>query len=217
MPTTEVAGLSDAQDRFVAMMPEIEPRAEVAFRHLDPEAREEAVAEAMALCWRNYLHCAAVGKPVAPASLAHYAAVSVRSGRTCCGESSTDVLAPRTRLLGRATVESLDAASIRGSGSDRDGWWDRSDTLEDRRLLERPFERVRIRHDYGKFLSLPSVTDQERRVFDLLALGYRTGEIARDLHVSAPRACQIKQAMGRKLRQFLRPGRRRARGYTASA
>ncbi len=211
MTTAEVAGLPGAQDRFVAMLPEIESRAEAAFRRLDPEAREDAVAEATALCWQNYLHRAAIGKPVGPASLAYYAALGVRSGRSCCGESSTDVLAPRTRLLGRATVESLDAVPVRRSGDGQDGWWDRSEALEDRRLLERPFERVRIKHDYGKFLCLPEVTDQERRVFNLLALGHGTGEIARDLQVSAPRACQIKHAMGRKLRAFMRPDRPCAR------
>ena len=70
------------------------------------------------------------------------------------------------------------------------GWWDRSDTLEDRRTLEQPFERVRIKHDYGAFLAQPYVTDQEQRVFELLAEGWRTGEMARELNVAPVNPCR---------------------------
>jgi hypothetical protein len=40
-----------AQDRFVGMVSEIQARANATFRHLNPEAREEAAAETLALCW----------------------------------------------------------------------------------------------------------------------------------------------------------------------
>ena len=189
--------VTQAQDSFVQMLPEIQSRAGATFRHLDPEAREEAVAETLALCWQNHLQCTLRGKHVGPSSLAHYAMLSVQSGRSINGRNSTDVLAPRTHLLGRVSVESLDSPP---SGTEQnDGWWDRSDTLEDRRTLERPFERVRIKHDYGLFLADSEVTQQERRVFELLAEGWHTGEMAGKLKVSAPRVCQIKHAIGRKL------------------
>jgi hypothetical protein len=41
------------------MIPEIQSRAGATFRHLDQDAREEAVAETLALCWQNHLRCAA--------------------------------------------------------------------------------------------------------------------------------------------------------------
>ena len=119
------------------------------------------------------------------------------------GQNATDVLAPRAQLLGRVVVESLDA--VAADAIQNDAWWDRSDTLEDRRTLEQPFERVRIKHDYGAFLSDPHVTDQEERVFEMVAEGWRTGEIAKVLNVSAPRVCQIKDAIGRKLSTFMGP------------
>jgi ATP/maltotriose-dependent transcriptional regulator MalT len=194
--------LSEIQDQFVHMLPEIQSRAGATFRHLDPEAREEAVAETLALSWKNHLHCASSGKAVGASSLAHYAVLGVKSGRSLCGQSATDVQALRTQLLRRATVESFDALPLRQAES---GWWERSEALEDKRLCCRPFHRVRIRHDYGAFLALPGVSDQERRVFQLLADGNRTSEIARQLRVSAPRVCQVKSALGRKLRGFFGP------------
>ena len=201
------AQISQAQREFLEMMPGIQGRAAATFRHLDPAVREEAVADTVALSWKNFLHCLAEHKPVAAASLSHYALLAVKSGRTLCGQSSTDVLARRTLLLGRAHVQNLNAFRTAGlpTGAD-DGWWDGSEALVDKRTWERPLERVRIKHDYGVFLALQGVTPQERRVFNLIAENYRTGEIARRMGVSAPRVCQIKGALARKLREFLGPG-----------
>ena len=200
---SEGQGIQTAQRQFVDMVPEIQCRARITFRHLNPEAKEEAVAEVLAMCWQNHMQCILRGKAVPASSLAHYATKSLKSGRALCGQNSTDVLAPRTKLRGRATVERLNVSA--------DGWWDRSEALEDRRTWEQPYERVRIKHDYGAFLHRPEVTDQEREVFNLLAEGHRTGEIAGQLDVSAPRVCQIKGAIGLKLEGFMgpdiRPGR----------
>lgn len=201
MSTTDL-DVQTVQDQFVHMMPEIQSRAGATFRHLDPEAREEAVAETLALSWKNHVHCVGQGKTVGASSLAHYAVLGVKSGRSLCGQSATDVQAPRTQLLRRVTVENFDVLPL---GQADSGWWERSEALEDKRLCDRPFHRVRVRHDYGAFLALPEVSDQERQVFQLLADGNRTSEIAGQLEVSAPRVCQVKSALGRKLRGFFGP------------
>ncbi len=193
------------QEQFAEMIPEIQSRANLTFRHLDLEARQEAAAETIALCWRNYARCVSRGKQVAASSLAFYAALGVKAGRSLCGYSSTDVLAPRTQRLGRVTVVSLNAVPAAAAHDDDHAWWDRSDTLTDKRTWERPFERVRIAHDYGAFLSQRQVTEQERRVFNLLVENYRTAELAAELAVSPPRICQIKNALGRKLERFMGP------------
>jgi len=206
MATACDVDLGRVQETFVRMMPEIERRADLTFRHLDPEAREEAAAETLALCWRNLLQCATTGRTVPASSLAHYAMLQVGSGRGFCGQDSTDVLSPRTQLLGRATVRSLNAthpAGMTTAGGDGGSWWDGSEALEDRRVWERPFECVRIRHDYGAFLSSPALTGQEKRAFDLLAQSYRTSEVADALEVSPPRVCQIKHALAGKLTDFM--------------
>ncbi len=106
MLTTET-DVQTVQDQFVQMLPEIQSRASATFRHLDPDAREEAVAETLAMCWKSHLHCASNGKAIGASSLAHYAMLGVKSGRSLCGQNSTDVLAPRTQVLGRVVVESL--------------------------------------------------------------------------------------------------------------
>ncbi len=198
----------EVQDQFVEMLPEIERRARLTLRHHDPEAREEFTAEVVGLCWLNYLHCVAEGKTVSSSSLAHYGLLGVRTGRGVCGEDSGDVMARKAQILGRATVETLDAAPApvdpTGRATDA-GWWDRSEVLEDKRIWLRPFERVRIKHDYGQFLKLGEVTAQETTTFNLLAEGYRTGEAAERLDVSAGRVSQIKTAIAEKLIRFMGP------------
>ena len=198
----------EAQRRFVQMLPEIERRARLTLRHHDPEAREEFTAEVVGLCWMNHLHCLAQRKRIGPASLAHYGMLNVKSGRSVCGQTSTDVLARRTQLLGRAAVESLGAMPVPGDLTDLDrdtGWWDRSETLVDKRTWERPFERTRIKHDYGLFLQSGGVTPQETVVFNLLAESHRTGEPEGRLDAAAGRVCQIKSSIGEKLVSFFGP------------
>lgn len=205
--------IGKVQERFAEMLPEITRRAHYAFRWLNPEAREEAVAETLALCWKNCLSCAEKGKRPGASSLVYYATLQVRAGRGLCGQNSTDVISRRTRMLGRATVESLN--DVRSENAEN-GWWDRSEALEDRRTYRRPFHRVRIRNDYGRFLAQPTVSEQERRVFDLLAEGGRTSEIAERTNVSPARICQVKNSIGRKLATFMgpeiEPGYRARRG-----
>ena len=198
--------VKDAQAQFVEMLPDIVRRAGLTFRDLDVEAREEAVSEVVAHCWKNHLHCALDGKAVPASSLAHYAMLGVKSGRCFAGQSSLDVLSPRTTLLGRVSVESIDAAPAnQGLGGNGAGWWDRSDTLEDKRLWQRPPERVRVKHDYGAFLRNGLVNPQEELAFNLLAEGHSTSEIAEHLQVSAPRVCQLKHSLAEKLLDFFGP------------
>jgi hypothetical protein len=40
------------------------------YRHLSPEEKEEAVAEAVGMCWANHLHCASSGKRTVRPSVA---------------------------------------------------------------------------------------------------------------------------------------------------
>ena len=80
-----------AQQTFLEMMPDIEKIAGCAFRELDPDAREEALAETVAQCWQNHLHCCQEGKDPGASSMTYYAVRSVRSGRRFAGSSSTDV------------------------------------------------------------------------------------------------------------------------------
>jgi len=195
--------IEEAQDEFAEMMPDIENIAACAFSDRDPEAREEAVAETVAQCWQNHLHCQQVGKDPGAASIAYYGVENVKSGRQFAGSSCTDVLSARTQILGRARVQSLsDMPALHDGGNEGSAWWDCTEALVDKKVWESPPERVRIKLDYTDFLCWPRVTAQEREVFDMLARGHGTGEIAERLEVSSPRVCQIKDSLGEKLEGF---------------
>ncbi len=183
--------IEKAQEDFESVLPGVERVAGHAFGYMDPEAREEAVAETAALAWQNHLQCSLAQKQVSTSSVAHYAVQNVRSGRCMAGSSSTDVTSPRTQVLGRASVKSYRETSP-----------DAAAALMSRRIWERPFEAVRIKLDYGKFLKLPQVNKQERKVFSLIACGYTTSEIAGKIKISRPRVCQIKNSIGKKLKDF---------------
>ena len=198
--------LEEVQGRFAEFLPDIQRITGSVLSGRDPESREEAVAEVTAQCWMNWLHLACRDRDVTPGSLAHYGMLAVRSVRSLAGSNSTDVLSPRTRMLGRSRVQSFDAAPCPGSadGDDSaDGSWDCSWALADNRLWENPLERTRVKLDYGAFLRRGGLNRQERRVFRMLARGHTTGEMAAKLGVSAPRVCQIKKALGEKLVRFM--------------
>jgi ATP/maltotriose-dependent transcriptional regulator MalT len=182
-----------------------------AFRYLDPEAREEAVAETAALCWKDYVSCMRKRKRFTPGNLAYYAMLHVRSGNLFNGRLSTDAMGERARLLGRAAVESIYVTSPADHRAKNDSWWELSDALIDRRTWETPSEAARIRVDYGAFLNGEGLTEREREVFQMLAEGYRPSEIARALSVWESQVTYLKRGLGQKLERFygddLRPAR----------
>ena len=84
--------VEQAQQTFLEMMPDIEKIAGCAFRELNPDARDEALAETVAQCWQNHLHCSQEGKDPGASSMAYYAVRSVRSGRRFAGSNSAEVM-----------------------------------------------------------------------------------------------------------------------------
>ena len=89
MGATAMVDVEQAQQKFVEMLPEVQRIAGHVFAALDSESREEAVAETVAMCWQNHGHCVGQGKDIAAPSLAYYATLGVRSGRTLCGRWAT--------------------------------------------------------------------------------------------------------------------------------
>lgn len=191
--------LRQAQEHFLEILPHTQRIAGSAFSHLDPESREEALAEATAMAWQNHLHCQQAGKSPRAGSIAHYAVQKVKAGRRVAGTSSTDVLSPRTQQLGRSRLLRT------GRRAEDDG---RGPTvpLIGRRTWMRPARRARVELDYPEFLFRPEVTAQERKVFKLLAKGYSGVEIAGKLGGSPPRVFQVKSSLGEKLVGFFGRG-----------
>ena len=196
--------LDAAQADFEELLPHIQRLLNYRFRYLHSEALQEAVQEGTGLAWINFIRARQKGKSPGASPVAHYAALDVKCGRGVCGESSTDVSAAKAQKMGRSRVLNMGKVPA-GNGASEERW-DLSKALSDRRLWERPPERARVDLDYQAFLDGEDVDEQEARVFRLLSEGYRTCEIADQLGVSAPRVCQVKNSLGRKLKGFFGPG-----------
>jgi hypothetical protein len=88
-PTPSPVRLPDAlHAKFLTLLPRVELHGRVYFRHLrSPQAKEEALAEMVALCWVWFVRLARNGSDASafPSALATFAARAVRSGRRLCG------------------------------------------------------------------------------------------------------------------------------------
>ena len=190
------------REEFVqSYLPTIQEMSARYFGRLNPEAREEAVAEITAYAWGNLLSAMKKGKRavVAPSNLAYFASRGFRSGRRFAGSSEVDVMGEGTRALGRVGVVSLCAERTRGQGGDGEAVR-LSDALADKRAQD-PSEEARINVDYREMMQSRAVSNRAREVFVLLAQGHTTNEIAALLRVSAPRICQHKAALRRLLKR----------------
>ena len=195
----DAQNVQQAQRQFAEVMPHVQHIAKYAFRYMDPDAREEAVAEAVAQAWQNHLHCTLKGKSPGAPSIAHYAVKNVRCGRKLAGTSSTDVHSEKAQMMGRASV------SHTGRQPDEPGDGPTA-PLIDHRTWMRPYHRARVELDYPNFLDQAEVTDQEETVFSMLAEGRMGKEIAKELKVSCPRVSQIKKSLAGKMMQFFGRG-----------
>ena len=93
------------------MLPAIQTHARCAFRHLDPEAREEAVEEAIANAFVAFVRLVELGKTEVayPTVLAGYAVAQIQDGRRVGNRrNGRDVLSPYAQKRNRIDVERLD-------------------------------------------------------------------------------------------------------------
>ncbi len=197
----------DAKREFAQMLPKMTAFAHFRFSALNLEERYEAVQETIALAWLNYSNARPKGKTLNASTLIHYAALSVASGRKFAGSSSTDVLSEETQIKGRATVEHFGKPPANsddlGKPVEYDGAWGKyQDALINRRQWERPFEHVRIKLDYQAFFNRGEASEDEKSVFRMLSKGFTTSDMADQIGVSSPRICQLKNSLGRKLKNF---------------
>ncbi len=173
--------------QYMGMLPAILRHADMAFRHLDAEAREEAVQEVVANTLSAFVRLVELGKAdIAYAGpLANYAVAQVRDGRQVGTRLNVrDVASPRCQRLKHVKVERLDR-------------YDRADeqwleaVIEDRRTP--PPDQAAFRIDFPQWLGLQSTRD--RKVAEALALGETTGKVARRFQVSAARISQLRREL----------------------
>ena len=96
---------------FLAMLPAIRRQLKVAFRHLDPEARAEAVQEGVCNAMHAYLRLHERGEveKAYPTPLAQYAARQIRDGRKVGGKLNVkDVSSHYCQRLKHVVLERLD-------------------------------------------------------------------------------------------------------------
>jgi hypothetical protein len=169
---------------FLAMLPAIRTHARIAFRHLGPEAREEAVQDAICNACCAVARLAELGKLdlAYPSVLAMYAVKQVKDGRKVgCKLNIRDVMHPYCQRRKNITVERLDHFD-----EEEDAWTEV--VVEDR--TAGPADIARVRIDFGDWLrGLPR---RERRIAETLATGEQTGVAARKFRVSPGRISQIR-------------------------
>ena len=172
---------------FLAMLPRINAYARFAFRHLDPEAKQEAVQSVVGGALAAYVRLVELGKAdiAYPAPLAMYAVRQHRDGRrpgtkmNSCDVSSEYAQKAKAFRLGR--LDHLDRDSVE---------W-REVLIEDRHAG--PAETACARIDFTAWLrSLPS---RSRRIAQFLAAGNRTCDAARKFGVCAGRISQIRKEL----------------------
>jgi DNA-directed RNA polymerase specialized sigma24 family protein len=176
---------------FVALLPTVTRAARWRFRHIRcPGHRSDAVAETIAVAWSWYLGLAARGRDAAgfPSAFAGLAARAVGSGRRLAGqERIRDALSPsRLRRHGASVL------LLSGDGTFDDA------LVENTRSPV--WLQAQFRADFAAWFGRLSA--RRRRVVTLLALGYRTGELARFLGVSAPRVSQMRRELHEDFRRF---------------
>ena len=191
--------LAQLHARFLLILPRIELHGRVVFRAVKcPHAKEEAIAEMLALCWLWFVRLHRQGKdPMQfPSALATYAARAVRSGRRLCGqERSKDVLSPLAQQRHGLLVSRLPQAStLNGTPVE--------EALQDNTQTPVP-EQVSFRMDFPAWLC--SRTDRDRRVIEDLMLGERTLDVAQRHGLSPGRISQLRRDFMQDWQRFCEP------------
>ena len=175
----------DAQ--FLKMLPAIRRQASLAFRDLDPQRREELIAEVVAnsfvafrrLAQRRRLHVAF------PTPLASFAIRQVRAGRRVGGKLNVrDISSRHCQRVKEVCVQRLDRYD-----SKRHQW--REIVVEDRRAG--PDHVAMVRLDFAAWLdSLPM---RNRHIAELLAAETPGQEVARRFGISSGRVSQLRREL----------------------
>ena len=181
------ATIDQVREAFVDALSRILKIARFRFRHVAcSDSREDAVSETVAICWMWYLRLVGQGRnPTAfIASLAHYGAKAVKSGRRVCGqERANDVLSPCCQHRRQLRVSRLQEVTIPKGDVIADALCDNTQTPVP--------DQVQFRHDFAAWKGrLPRV---RQRLVRGLALGHRTKDLAVKFGLSESRVSQLRR------------------------
>lgn len=172
----------------MSVLPDVQRRAEIRFRKLRAERREEAIQEAIASACVAYQLLAAQGKLglAHPSTLADFAARHVANGRHVGGrqDGAADPLSPLCHRRHHVTVQSYHAPNAGGS---TDGW--RQVAIADRRASIPDVAAFRI--DFGRWLQ--TLNRRDRRIIAAFVGGERTAAVAARFGITAGRVSQLRR------------------------
>ncbi len=163
---------------FIAFFPDLKRILQKNFRNLRSEARSEAVTEAIGIAFLMWLNARRRNRPATKWSIARYAAMAVRDGRSLAGRKIDDVLGSGGRNRHRRPdVYRLD--HLTGDVLD--------EMLIDRRSRAAA-DTAGFRIDWDDFVE--QQPRQTKKVMDMLALGFRRYEVAQAMGTSRPAISQ---------------------------
>ena len=169
------------QTRFVTMLPEIQQRLRQAFRHLDAEAREDSIEEAIVHSLLSYsrLHERGRAESASPSSLAWYATLQVKRGRPAGSRMNGKEPLSRYAQLGNGIrIEQMQS-----------NWIDAM--VEDKRASVT--DQVAAKMDVGAWFA--TLTKRMKEIAKDLAFGFTTSEVAMKHGVSSGRISQLRRTL----------------------
>jgi hypothetical protein len=182
------------QDRFLQLLPRIRTQAQSRFRHLAPEAREEATAEVIASALVSYARLVALGKEdrAYATSLVRYSVAQFRAGRRVGSRlNGSDAMSDYCHQKTGLTLEQLDRCD------ERSGNWQEL-VVENRNAT--PAEVAATRMDFGAWLA--QLARRTRQIAKDLARGYSTSEVACKHGLSAGRISQLRRELEASWAEF---------------
>jgi hypothetical protein len=176
------------QAGFLAVLPIVQTHAQIQFRRLPADRREEAIQETIAAACMSYQIAVAQGKQdvIRPGPLADFAVRHVRTGRHVGGkqDAAKDVMSPVAHQRHGVQVQSYHAHR---SGDGTDGW--RQLAIEDRKASIPDLAAFRI--DFAQWLK--SLTRRDRRIIAAFVSGERTMTVAERFGISEARVSQLRR------------------------
>jgi hypothetical protein len=182
------------QQRFLALLPVIVNYVRPAFRELGPEAKAEAVQEAVANALVAYARLVEQGKEsVAFATvLARFAVARVRAGRQVSGRlNARDVSSQYCQQRKRIRLGRLDRFDP------VEGIWQEA-LVEDHRTPI--LDQVWFRIDFPAWLH--SLSPRNRKIAQCLAEGVSTTDVARRFGLSMARVSQLRRELEKSWLKF---------------
>jgi DNA-binding CsgD family transcriptional regulator len=197
---------AEIQERFLALMPELNSRMQAIGKNVCRKDAEEFAAEALAMCWRNFRAKARRGTWLNATQLAWYSWAWVQSGRRIAGGSATDVHDEQCQRRGRSKIISISTLMQprRKMRCDVTPMPDRLQKDFERavsgRHKESPLQRAATRIDWRALSE--KLSPRLRTLLKRLSRGDRPGEIAVSFGVSPGRISQMITALKEEVVKF---------------